>query len=137
MRRDAVWKSITNKVFWPKKGAKSDHLQSSEHAESVTIAGCLNALGTAIPPVVIFNKGQRLKPELYEHLPPGSFVEKSAKRYMTNELFKEFLKHLARYKTAEPCLLISDGAACHLDLSMYQNHLIFNYIAYCMSVRTN
>ncbi|CAG9574363.1 unnamed protein product [Danaus chrysippus] len=47
-------------------------------AKSVTIAGCVNALGTIIPPMVIF-KGKRLKPELYDNLPPGSLVEKSSK----------------------------------------------------------
>lgn len=35
---------------------------------------------------------------------------------MTNELFIEFLKHLARYKTPGKCLLILDGAACHLEV---------------------
>ncbi|CAG9574746.1 unnamed protein product [Danaus chrysippus] len=96
-----------------KKGAKRIHLLSSEHAGSVTIAGCVNALGTAIPPMIIF-KGKRLKPELYDNLPPGSLVEKSSKGYMTNELFNIFLNHLARYKSAGPCLLIFDGEACHL-----------------------
>ncbi|XP_044597769.1 uncharacterized protein LOC123274265, partial [Cotesia glomerata] len=56
-----------------KKGAKRVHLQSSEHAENVTIARCMNALGNAIPPMIIF-KGKRLKPELYNNLPPGSLV---------------------------------------------------------------
>lgn len=42
------------------KGAKRVHLQASEHAESVTIAGCVNALSTSIPPMIIF-KGKRLK----------------------------------------------------------------------------
>uniref|UniRef100_A0A2A4JD70 HTH CENPB-type domain-containing protein n=1 Tax=Heliothis virescens TaxID=7102 RepID=A0A2A4JD70_HELVI len=118
-----------------KKGAKRVHLQSSEHAESVTIAGCVNALGTAIPPMVIF-KGKRLKPELHDNLPPGSLVEKSAKGYMTNELFKEFLKHLARYKSEGPCLLIFDGAACHLDLSIVDTSDSLGIHLYCLPSNT-
>ncbi|KAF9420025.1 hypothetical protein HW555_003619 [Spodoptera exigua] len=118
-----------------KKGAKRVHLQSSEHAESVTIAGCVNALGTAIPPMVIF-KGQRLKPELYDNLPPGSLVEKSAKGYMTNELFKTFLKHLAKYKCPGPCLLIFDGAACHLDLSIVDVFESLDISLYCLPSNT-
>ncbi|RXG68808.1 hypothetical protein Avbf_01756 [Armadillidium vulgare] len=90
-----------------KKRAKRVHLQSSEHAESVTIAGCVNALGIAIPPMIIF-KGRRLKPELYDNLPQGTLVQKSRKGYMTNELFKDFLKHLAQYKSSGKCLLIFD-----------------------------
>lgn len=118
-----------------KKGAKRVHLQASEHAESVTIAGCVNALGTAIPPMVIF-KGQRLKPELYDNLPPGSLVQKSAKGYMTNELFKEFLKHLAKYKSPGPCLLIFDGAACHLDLSIVDVSESLDISLYCLPSNT-
>ncbi|KAJ8887683.1 hypothetical protein PR048_013901 [Dryococelus australis] len=51
-----------------KEKGKSVNLQSSEHAEIVTIVGCVNALGTAIPSIVIF-KGKRLKPELNDNLP--------------------------------------------------------------------
>lgn len=118
-----------------KRGAKRVHLQSSEHAESVTIAGCVNALGTAIPPMVIF-KGKRLKPELYDNLPPGSLVEKSAKGYMTNELFKVFLKHLSRYKSDGPCVLVFDGAACHLDLSIVDISDSLGIYLYCLPSNT-
>lgn len=118
-----------------KKGAKRVHLQSSEHAENVTIAGCVNALGNAIPPMIIF-KGKRLKPELYDNLPPGSLVQKSAKGYMTNELFKEFLKHLAKFKTSGECLLIFDGAACHLDLSIVDLADSLGIYLYCLPSNT-
>ncbi|CAB3233470.1 unnamed protein product [Arctia plantaginis] len=118
-----------------KKGAKRVHLQASEHAESVTIAGCVNALGTTIPPMVIF-KGKRLKPELYDNLPQGSLVEKSAKGYMTNELFKIFLKHLSRYKSQGPCLLIFDGAACQLDLSIVDISDSLGINLYCLPSNT-
>ncbi|XP_063633730.1 uncharacterized protein LOC134804559 [Cydia splendana] len=118
-----------------KKGAKRVHLVSSEHAESVTVAGCVNALGTAIPPMIIF-KGKRLKPELYDNLPAGSLVEKSSKGYMNNELFKEFLKHLARYKSGGKCLLVFDGAACHLDLSIVEVADSLNISLYCLPSNT-
>ncbi|XP_045767620.1 MFS-type transporter clz9-like [Maniola jurtina] len=123
------------KTVLAKKGAKRVHLQSSEHAESVTIAGCVNALGSVIPPMIIF-KGKRLKPELYDNLPPGSLVEKSTKGCMTNELFKEFLKHLARYKSAGKCLLIFNGAACHLDLSTVEVADSLDISLYCLPSNT-
>ncbi|XP_044582951.1 MFS-type transporter clz9-like [Cotesia glomerata] len=118
-----------------KKGATRVHLQSAEHAENVTIAGCVNALGNAIPPMIIF-KGKRLKPELYDNLPPGSLIQKSAKGYMTNELFKEFLKHLAKFKTSGECLLIFDGAACHLDLSIVDLADSLGIYLYCLPSNT-
>ncbi|KAI4455768.1 dde superfamily endonuclease [Holotrichia oblita] len=122
-------------IVLAKKGAKRVHLQSSEHAERVTIAGCVNALGTAIPPIIIF-KGKRLKPELYDNLPSGSLVEKSAKCYMTNKLFKEFLEHLARYKSAGKYLLIFGGTACHLDLSVVEVADSLDISLYCLSSNT-
>lgn len=118
-----------------KKGAKRVHLQSSEHAENVTITGCVNALGSAIPPMIIF-KGKRLKPELYDNLPPGSLVQKSKKGFMTHELFKDFLKHLARYKSQGTCLLIFDGAACHLDLSIVEVADSLDISLYCLPSNT-
>lgn len=54
-----------------KRGAKRVHLVAPEHGENVTIVACGNALGQAIPPMIIF-KGQRCKPEWGDHLPPGS-----------------------------------------------------------------
>lgn len=39
--KDLVWQYITSKLHG-KKGAKRVHLQSSEHAESITIADCVN-----------------------------------------------------------------------------------------------
>lgn len=117
------------------KGAQRVYLQSSENAESITIVGCVNALRTAIPPIVIF-KGKRLKPELFDNLPPGSFVEKLAKGYMKIELFKTFLGHLSQYKSAGPCLLIFDGAACHLDLSIVDVSDTIGINLYCLPSNT-
>ncbi|KAL7635492.1 UNVERIFIED_CONTAM: hypothetical protein RMT77_014561 [Armadillidium vulgare] len=118
-----------------KKRAKRVHLQSSEHAESVTIAGCVNAHGIAIPPMIIF-KGRQLKQELYDNLPPGTLVQKSRKGYMTNELFKDFLKHLAQYKSSGKCLLIFNGAACHLDLSIVEVADSLDIALYCLPSNT-
>nr|CAD7458578.1 unnamed protein product [Timema tahoe] len=47
-------------------GAKRVHLQSSEHTESVTIAGSVNALDTTIPPMIML----RSSTGGYTHQPP-------------------------------------------------------------------
>lgn len=99
------------------KGSKRVHLVAPEHAENVTIAGCCNALGNAIPPMIIF-KGKRLKPEWADELPLGSLVRMAPKGSMTTELFIEFLRHLSRYKGSGPTLLVFDGASSHLDYSI-------------------
>lgn len=57
--------------------------QSSEQAESVTIAECVNALSTPIPQI------HYIRTELYDSLPPKSLIENSAKGYMNNKFFKK------------------------------------------------
>ncbi|CAG4931330.1 unnamed protein product [Parnassius apollo] len=95
------------------KGSKRVHLIAPEHAENVTIAMCVNAIGTAIPPMILF-KGKRQRSDLCDNLPPGTLVRMAPKGSMTADLFVEFIKHLAKYKVAGKCLLIFDGAKCHL-----------------------
>lgn len=47
-------------VVLAEKGNTREHLVAPEHAENVTIAMCVNAVGTAIPPTIIF-KGIRYR----------------------------------------------------------------------------
>ncbi|XP_055918347.1 uncharacterized protein LOC129950431 [Eupeodes corollae] len=99
------------------KGSKRIHQISNKHAENVTIVGCVSAIRTAIPPVILF-KGKRRKPEFMDNLPTGSLVKMTPKGYMNHATFVEFISHLGKFKTPGPFLLIFDGAACHLDYSI-------------------
>lgn len=66
----------------------------------------------------------------------GSLEEKSAEGYMTNELFKIFLKHLSRNKSQGTCLLIFDGTACHWDLSIVDISDSLGIHLYCLPSNT-
>lgn len=118
-----------------KKGAKRVHLVANEHGQNVTIVSCGSALGCAIPPLVLF-KGKRLKPEWQDSLPPGSLALMTAKGSMTIETFKKWLYHFAKYKTAGPCLLIFDGARCHLDYSIVSVADELGITLYCLPSNT-
>ncbi|KAB0804529.1 hypothetical protein PPYR_01499, partial [Photinus pyralis] len=83
------------------KGVKRLHLVAPEHAENVTVVGCVSASGTVIPPMIIF-KGKRKKPEFDDNLPPGSLVKMAPKGSMTIDLFVDFVGHLGKYKIAGP-----------------------------------
>ncbi|KAJ8937876.1 hypothetical protein NQ314_011679 [Rhamnusium bicolor] len=83
-------------IVLSKKGIKRLHLVASEHAENVTVVGCVSAIGSAIPPMIA---------------PKGS---------MTTELFTDFVQHLAKFKLPSSILLIFDGAACHLDYEIVE-----------------
>lgn len=98
-----------------RRGAKRLHLVAPEHAEKVTIVTCANAIGSAIPPMVLF-KGQRLKPEWYNNLPTETYMR--GKGSMTTVLFIRWLEHFARDKVACKALLIFDGAASHHDANI-------------------
>ena len=95
-----------------KKGSKRVHMVASEHAENVTIVACVNAVGWAIPPMIIF-KGKRGKPEYSDNLPTDTLVSMSEKGCMTKELFAMWLQHFAKFKSGK-VLLIFDGASSHI-----------------------
>lgn len=117
------------------KGSKRVHLIAPEHAENVTVVGCGNALGNSIPPMIIF-KGQRLKPEFMDNLPPGSLVKMAPKGFMTTELFVDFLKHLAKYKIGNEVLLIFDGASSHLSYAIVEAADSLGITLYCLPSNT-
>lgn len=122
-------------VVLAEKGAKNVPLVAPEHAENVTIAMCVNAVGTAIPPMILF-KGKRMKPEFNDNLPSGSLVRMAKKGSMTTSLFTEFIHHLGKYKTPGKCLLVFDGASCHLDYSIVDAAEKENIVLYCLPSNT-
>ncbi|KAJ8931628.1 hypothetical protein NQ314_015422 [Rhamnusium bicolor] len=111
--------SVSPADSFSKKGCKAVTLVASEHAENVTVVGCVSAIGSAIPPMVIF-KGKRLKPEFLDNLPAGTTVKMAPKGSMTTELFIDFVQHLAKFKLPGSILLIFDGAACYLDYEIVE-----------------
>lgn len=118
-----------------KKGAKRVHLTAPEHGENVSIVGCGNALGQAIPPFILF-KGKRLKPEWTDHLPPGSTAMMTQKGSMTNEAFISWLAHFEKFKNAGPTLLIFDGAKSHLDISIVEAAENYGVTLFCLPSNT-
>lgn len=81
------------------KGSNRVHSRGKEHGESVTVVGCVNALGNTVPPMILF-KGKILKPEWYDDLPPGSTIKMTEKGSMTNATFVSWLNHFAQFKPA-------------------------------------
>ena len=86
-------------VVLAKKGSKRVHYRGKEHGENVTIVGTGSALGSAIPPLILF-KGVRKNKEWLPLLPTGSDFEMTPKGSMTIPVFVKFLQHFAKFKTA-------------------------------------
>lgn len=56
-----------------KTGARNVHIVGPEHGENVTIVACANAIGQAIPPMIIF-RGQRINSDWELGMPPGTKI---------------------------------------------------------------
>lgn len=82
-----------------KKGVRRVHSRGKEHGENVTVVGCGNGVGFAVPPFVIF-KGKRRDESWRDTMPAGSVFEMSPKGSMTSVLFSKWLKHFSQFKSA-------------------------------------
>jgi len=122
------------KVF-AQKGTKRIHLVAPEHGENVTIVPCGSAAGNVVPLMVIF-KGKTRKSALANDLPPGSSVQMTEKRCMTTDVFIQWIQHFAKNKPNGDVLLISDGAASHLDLSILEEADKHQIHLFCLASNT-
>lgn len=83
-------------VVLARKGSRRVHYRGKEHGENVTIVSCGNALGSVIPPMILF-KGQRMKRDWSDNLPHGSVVNVTAKGSMTTDTFVQWLEHFETF----------------------------------------
>nr|CAH7719104.1 unnamed protein product [Callosobruchus chinensis] len=118
-----------------KRGTKRVHFVAHEHGENVTVVSCGNALGQAIPPMILF-KGKRLKPEWKDALPSGTTVQMTPKGSMNVAVFVQWIHHLAKYKLPGPCVVVFDGAKCHLDYSIVEAAEKFDIKLFCLPSNT-
>ena len=119
----------------PKRGAKRVHQRGQEHGENVSIVACANALGMAIPPMIIF-KGERDNRRFGNNLPPSSIYRMSPKGSMTTALFVEFIEHLGAFKMPGKALLIFGGARSHLSPDIVDAAYAHNIFLYCLASNT-
>lgn len=99
-------------VVFAEKGYPRINLVALEHAENITIAMCVNAVGNAIPPMIIFKVQIRIgiKFATWNNSKHGT-----QRQHDRNSVFIEFIKHFDQHKVPGKCLLIFDGAKCRLS----------------------
>jgi len=117
------------------RGSKRVHFVASEHGENVTIVSCGNALGHAIPPMILF-KGTRMKPEWIDALPTGAIAQMTPKGSMNIDTFVNWIHHFQKFKLSGSCILIFDGAKCHLDYSITEAADKYNIKLFCLPSNT-
>lgn len=120
---------------YAKTGTKRVHIVAKEHGESVSIVSCGNALGSAVPPMILF-KGVRMKPEYVDNLPPSSACQMTPRGSMTTKSFVNWIHHFSRFKTPGPCILIFDGAKSHLDYEIVDVAQDYEITLFCLPANT-
>ena len=100
-----------------KRGHKKVRYATSGNKSQITIVGCINAIGQALPPFVIFD-AKNLNLEWAEGEVPGTTYGLSDSGWMEMELFKRWLmKHfLPNVGAVRPILLLLDGHSSHYNL---------------------
>ena len=83
----------------------------------MSVLGCANAVGQAIPPMVIFD-GKYLNYQWTLGEVPGTYYGMSGKGWTDQELFRHWLKdHFLKYAVAQrPLFLLMDGHSSHYDI---------------------
>ena len=96
------------------KGQKKVKCRTSGDKSQITVVGCINAVGQAIPPFVIF-KAKTLSPLWMKNGVPGTAYACSANGWIDTELFHLwFSTHFLKYAvSSRPLLLVLDGHSTH------------------------
>ena len=99
------------------KGQETIKCHTPGSKKQATVVACVNAIGQAIPPVVIYD-AKTLHPMWIKGGAPGAAYACSPKRGMDTELFKAWLQdHFLKYAVpGRPLLLIANGHKTLCDL---------------------
>ena len=108
----------TRKLVSP-KGIKQVHqIKTAERGVTVTTCCIVTAIGSVIPPVLIFPR-KKFVSSLMINTYPGSLGLANEKGYMSKETFVEVLKHVIKHTAAtkeNPFLLLVDNVETHLSI---------------------
>ena len=99
-----------------KRGQKKVRYRVAGKKEQITILGCANAAGQALPPMVIF-EGKHLNYQWTLGEVPGTYYGMSGKGWTDQELFRHWLKDhfVPNAVPGRPLLLILDGHSSHYE----------------------
>lgn len=99
-----------------KKGKKQvGLLTSAERGQLVTVVFCVGADGSYMPPLFIFPR-KRMKPELMNNAPRGSWAECHESGWIQKDIFTSWFRKFIVFSRASkdnPVLLILDGHKSH------------------------
>lgn len=110
------------KILGPKGVKQIGATVSWERGKNITIICAFSAVGHCIPPMVIYPR-QRISDQLKKGGPIGAVYGCSKNGWSNEELFLEWLKHLANYtkpSSQDPILLILDNHSSHISIEIFE-----------------
>lgn len=90
-------------------------ITSAERGTNTTVVCCVNAVGTYVPPMLIFPR-KYMKHELVDEAPPGTLGVAQQSGWMTTDIYLKWLKHFQSFVKSsinDKVILIVDGHASH------------------------
>ncbi|XP_072394742.1 uncharacterized protein [Diabrotica undecimpunctata] len=128
----------SQKIYASKGRKQVGALSSAERGLHITVVCAMNAIGTYVPPALIFPR-QRKKDELMIDAPTGSVAFAQEKGWMTSDMFCLWLQHFLRYSKASKTnqvLLLLDGHGSHksfeaLQFAKENGIIMFCFPAHC------
>ena len=128
---------LTHVPVIAKRGQKKVCYRVSGKKEQITILGCANAIGQALPPMVIFD-GKYLNYQWTTDEVPGTYYGMSRKEWTDQVLFKHwFQDHFLKYAVpTRPLLLLMDGYCSHYEPSSVELAKNNDAILFCLPPHT-
>ncbi|XP_072378534.1 uncharacterized protein [Diabrotica undecimpunctata] len=128
----------SQKIYASKGRKQVGALSSAERGLHITVVCAMNAIGTYVPPALIFPR-QRKKDELMIDAPTGSVAFAQEKGWMSSDMFCLWLQHFLRYSKASKTnqvLLLLDGHGSHksfeaLQFAKENGIIMFCFPAHC------
>lgn len=106
------------------KGIKQvNKCTSGERGQNVTTCCVINALGTALPPVMVFPR-KNFKTHMINGAPLGTLGLATTSGWMCSEIFPQVLDHFIKFTLSSkenPTLLIMDNHQSHISLATVDN----------------
>ena len=96
-------------------------LTSAERGRNHTLVTCVNASGSALPPMLNYPRKKPVPGHYQEGAPPGSVFKTSENGWVNGELYLEWLRFFIRQiPSARPVLLVQDGHTSHLSIDLIE-----------------
>ena len=141
-KADRIWNARfplqhkSGKVLAP-RGSKTVYAVTSSSKQQITTLACINASGSAIPPMHVF-PGERFKSNPLEGAVHGAYLGRSTSGWMDTDLFNGWLTNYfsKSIPPTRPVVLLLDGHSSHINLDTAKCARKEGILLYCLPPHT-